>query len=116
MSSSTAAEALAANDALDEMVYVKGILEELFGAKASTIPLVLHTDSKNLWDAIQTTRLVDNHRLRADIGKLQESLRNKELSEVVRLAGKRMMADVLTKKGALGDRLVHVLRTCELMM
>ena len=38
VSSSTAAEALAANEALDEMVYIKGILEELFGPNADSIP------------------------------------------------------------------------------
>ena len=114
VSSSTAAEALAANDTLDAMVYVKAVLQELLGAKAINVPLILFTDSKNLWDAVQSTSLVENHRLRTDIAKLQESLKNNELSEFVRLGGKKMMADVLTKKGAYGYQLMHVLKTCEL--
>ena len=114
VSSSTAAEALAANETLDEMVYVKAVLVELLGTQADNLPLVLFTDSKNLWDAVHSTSLVENHRLRTDIAKLQESLKNNELSEFVRLGGKKMMADVLTKKGAFGYSLMHVLHTCEL--
>ena len=80
-SSSTAAEALAVNDTLDMMVYVKAVLVELLGEDARDIPLELVTDSRNLHNSVMTSTLVDNPRLRMDIAVLKESLSSRELSK-----------------------------------
>ena len=60
VTSSTAAEALAANDTLDELVYVQSVLIELLGDLARKIPLVLATDAKNLHRSVMNLTLVDN--------------------------------------------------------
>ena len=112
VSSSTAAEALAANDTLDAIVYVKSVLKELLGGEAEKIPIQLVTDSRNLHKAVLSLTLIENPRLRTDISKLQESLKEKELYEFMCVPGKEMMADVLTKNGASGFGLMKVLRTC----
>ena len=114
VTSSTAAETLAANDTLDEMVYVKSVLIELFKNRAAAIPLELVTDSKNLHKSVMTSTLVENPRLRTEVAKLKESLKCRELFKFDRVVGSRMVADVLTKKGAAGFKLMHLLRTCEL--
>ena len=114
VTSSTAAETYAANDTLDEMVYVKSVLVELFKERAVDVPLELVTDSKNLHKSVLGSTLVENPRLRTEVAKLKESLKNRELSKFDRVEGQRMLADVLTKKGAAGFKLMHLLRTCEL--
>ena len=76
--SSTAAEALASNDALDSLVYVKSVLQELMGNQFEHLPIVLSTDSKNLHKVVMGSSLVENPRLRTDIAILKESLQTRE--------------------------------------
>ena len=114
VASSTAAEALAANSALDMLVYVRSVLAELLGDCRKNIPLELYTDSANLHDAVMSSSLVENPRLRCDVAMLKESLKSRELSKFAHVKGKQMIADVLTKKGAAGFKLLSLLRTCEL--
>ena len=114
--SSTAAEALAANDTLDEMIYVKFVLKELLGDVVDGIPLHLITDSKNLHKSIESSTLAENPRLRTDIAKIKESLREKELKDFSRVVGSNMIADVLTKKGAPGVMLMNLLRSGKAIM
>lgn len=113
VSSSTAAESLAVNETLDELVYVKSVLKELLGDVVDQIPMELVTDSSNLYKAVQSSSLLENPRLRTEVAKLQESLRIKELSKFIHVPGKEMVADILTKKGAPGFILMKVFRTCE---
>ena len=114
VSSSTAAEALSANEALDDAVYLKAFLMEMFGVIASAIPIKLRTDSKNLHNAVISSTLAENPRMRVDISKLKESLKKEELKEFTHVCGKKMLANVLTKKGAPGFALMEILRTCSL--
>ena len=113
VSSSTAAESLAINDCLDELVYVKLVLSELLGRQAMDLPIHLFTDSRNLFKAVESSTSVENPRVRADIAKVKESLKEKELNGWYHVSGKDMLADVLTKKGAPGSKLLNVLRKCE---
>ena len=114
VSSLTAAEALAANDTLDSLVYVHSVLVETFGDVAKDIPLVLTTDAKNLHKSVMSTSLVENLRLRTDVAILKDSLKSRELNKLTLVAGKRMIANVLTKKGAAGVELMSILRTCKI--
>ena len=114
VSSSTAAEALAVNDALDEAVYVKEVLKELFGGAAVDIPIELYTDSRNLYRSVKGTSMLDNPRLRGDVAKLKESVKNGEVSKLIKIDGQEMIADCLTKKGANSSKLMNILRKCEL--
>ena len=110
VSSSTAAEALASNEALDELVYIKTVLCELLGDKMKNVPLHLTTDSKNLYNAVHSSTLVENARTRLDIAKVKDSLKDNELNSLILVKGKEMLADVLTKKGASALILMNVLR------
>ena len=110
VSSSTAAEALAANDTLDELVYLKEVLKEVVGTEANKIPIELFTDSRNLHRSVTSTSLVDNPRMRADVAKLKQSLENRELNYFWKVAGEQMLADCLTKKGASAEKLLKILQ------
>ena len=110
VSSSTAAEALALNDTLDEMVYIKEVLKESVGEKAANIPMEMFTDSRNLYKSVMSTSLVSNPRLRTDVAKLQESLRTGEVSRINLVPGQEMIADCLTKKGASSEHLKRILQ------
>ena len=92
---------------------MKLVLMELLGKQAMAVPVHLFTDSRNLFKAVESSTLVENPRVRADIAKVKESLREKELSAWHHVSGKDMLADVLTKKGAPGFKLLNVLRKCE---
>ena len=48
VTSSTAAEAMAVNDTLDEMVYIKEVLKEALGTDAESIAMELYTDSRRV--------------------------------------------------------------------
>ena len=109
VSSSTAAEALASNDTLDELVYLKEVLKELLGDVARDVPIELFTDSRNLHRSVMSTSLVDNPRLRADVAKLKQSLEEQELSKLWKVTGEEMIADCLTKKGASAEKLLKIL-------
>ena len=113
VSSSTDAEALAANDVLDEIVYIKEVLKELLGSKVTHVPLELFTDSKNLYRLVIGSSLADNPRLRTEVVKLQESLRCGELTKIHHVSGEHMIADCLTKRGASPVKLLNILRRNE---
>ena len=110
VTSSTAAEAMAVNDTLDEMVYIKEVLKEALGRDAESISMELYTDSRNLHKSVMSTSLNENPRLRADVAKLQESLKTGELNKFNQIGGHEMLADCLTKKGASSEKLRRIVR------
>ena len=110
VSSSTAAEALALNDTLDELVYIKEVLKEIIGDQVDNVPLELFTDSGNLYKSVMSTSLASNPRIRTDVAKLQQSLKSGEVTRISQIGGHEMIADCLTKKGASSDRLRNILR------
>ena len=76
--STTAAEALAANDTISEMTYIKAVLVEMVGESFSNMPMILKTDSKNLWKAVKTTALVEDPRLCLDIAASKKVLKSEK--------------------------------------
>ena len=106
--SSTAAEALATNETCDALMYILAVLKEILGD--IEIPLHLYTDSKNLHNSVNTTALCNDHRMRIDISRLKESVEKGEVSNFELVSSDVMLADVLTKKGAAGFKLMNILR------
>ena len=80
VSSSTAAAAISANEALDDMGYIKDVLTKILGSEAEKIPLRIVTDSRNLHKSVLNSTLVENLRMRTDLAKVN-SLKDKDLSE-----------------------------------
>ena len=65
VSSSTTAEALAANVAMNAMVYIKAVLVEVLGVQMNDVPLVLMADSRNWHRLVMSSSLVEDPRLRS---------------------------------------------------
>ena len=88
-------------------------MKELFGESAAQIPIELFTDSRNLYRSAIGCSMVDNPRLRTDVAKIKESMKNGELNKLYKIDKQDMLADCLTKKGACSAKLMNVLRTCQ---
>ena len=110
VTSSTAAEVLAINDAVGEAVYIQAVLGEVFGQVEKKVPIIVHTDSKNLYKAVRTTALVEDSKLRLDLAILKESLETGEIEELNLVTSGQMLANSLTKKGASTKSLMRVIR------
>ena len=109
VASSTAAETLALNEVISEVVYIKAILNEILG-DVNKIPVHMYTDSKNAKKAVYSTSLVDDPRLRTEIAMLCESIQKGEINKLFLIPGKMMIANCMTKKGASSRDLLEVLR------
>ena len=59
--SSLAGEALAMTGVIGETVYIKSVLSQIFGKRVSEIPVIIVTDSRNLEEAVYSTKLVDDY-------------------------------------------------------
>ena len=77
------------------------------------IPMRAYVDSRNLYEAIFSTKFFEDKKLRCDIAQIQESVEKEEVYLRWAKAGS-MLADCLTKKGANPDPLLEVLRTGKL--
>lgn len=110
MTSSTAAETLALNDLISEVVFVKSVLSEILGPDVMQIPINTYTDAKNVKRSVYSTSLVEDPRLRIEIATLQESIEKGELNQLACIPGKHMIANCLTKKGASAKDLLSILQ------
>jgi hypothetical protein len=72
VTSSTAAETLALNDIVSEVIFTKALLGEVFGSGISEVPVNLYTDSKNVIKSVNSTSMVEEPRLRIDMACLRE--------------------------------------------
>ena len=107
--SSLAAEALSLQEGLEDGFYHQSMIQELFG-KNCTTNIKAYTDSKSLIEAINSTKLVDDKRLRIDIGAIKESIQKHE-ADVRWCPGSKQLANCLTKKGAQSNDLLRVIQT-----
>lgn len=109
VTSSTAAETLALNEVISEVVFLQALLKEVMGEIAASIPSNIYTDSENVRKAVHSTATVDDPRLRTEISILQESLEKEEITQLVCIPGKYMIANCMTKRGASGKDLLEIL-------
>ena len=107
--STLAAEALALDDAADCCFYLKTILQEIFDQKIN-FPIILKTDSRNLYDAVHSTKTLEDRRLKIDICSLRQKLANKEIHTIEWIPKDFQLADCLTKIEAPTSKLIEVLR------
>ena len=104
--STLAAETMALIEGIEECLYLQSVLEEL----GYFVPITAVVDSKCLHDAIYSTKLVEDKRLRIDIGALKQLIAQNKLAEIKWCASDKQLANVLTKHGASPAQLLEVLR------
>ena len=109
--SSLAAEALSLLAGLETAIAFKNLFSELLGSHMSCVKIKGHCDNKPTCEAIYSTRLVDDKRLRMEIGGIREMITSKEVWSVDWLKGQQQLADCMTKGGQSGEYLCHVLET-----
>ena len=103
VSSTLAAEALALQEGIDESIYLQRMLSEM----SLAVPIHVYVDNRGLVDALHSTKLVQDRRLRIVIGALKQTM-EREINAVKWCPGEHQLADCLTKKGAKGSQLLHV--------
>ena len=110
VSSSTAAEALAVNNTISQMIFLKQFLRELTGVD---LPLHVYTDSNNLYKPVLSSKIMVDARDQLEVIKIKESLSCGELQSLSKVDSADMLADCLTKKGAPCFRFMNILRSCK---
>ena len=108
--STIAAETLSLQEGLESSFYYRKMLENIIGIPHKTIPVIAYVDNKSVIEAVQSTKLVDDKRLRVDIAAISESLTRTEVSEIKWCPGIIHLADSITKRGAAGYNLLNILK------
>ena len=106
--STLAAETLSLNEGLEASIHLNGILQELIGV---TVEVHAVIDNRSVVDAVRSTTTVDDKRLRRDISAVKQMLECGEVKSVTWVPGNRQLADVLTKRGVNGYKLLEVIQT-----
>ena len=81
------------------------------GVSPKTLPLIAYVDNKGLVEAVHSTRLVDDKRLRITIGAMKELLDSGEVNSVIWIPGNVQIVNCMTKKGASGYQLRSVVES-----
>ena len=77
--------------------------------KASSIPIFSYVDNNDLHNALHSTTLVSNKKLRIDIAAIKQTMTEENVS-VYWMPSTEMLADCLTKKGADTRKLLSVIQ------
>ena len=109
--STIAAETLALANGIDQAIFARRLISELLGWKEETLQIEAIIDNKSCLEAVNSTSLVDDKRLRREIASIKELLETKELQTVKWVPGDKQLADVLTKSGASNLKLMTVLHS-----
>ncbi|CAC5406207.1 unnamed protein product [Mytilus coruscus] len=113
--STIAAEALSLQDGLESSFYHRRIIEDILGLKHQTIPIEAYIDNKSVVEAVYSTKLVDDKRLRIDIAAIAESLASKEVNNIKWCPGDKQLANCMTKFGASSYELLQVIQTGKML-
>ena len=67
------------------------------------------TQTKNLFEAVYSTKLVKDRWLRIDMAQIQEAIQEEKI-DLLWIPGSKMLVDILTKKGVSVDSIFEVIR------
>lgn len=73
--STLAAEMLSLEEGLEASVYYRQMLEDILGIKSKSVHTEAYVENKSVIEAILSTRLVEDKRLRVDVAEIQELLK-----------------------------------------
>lgn len=112
--STLAAEVLGCLEGLEDCLYLKAVIRELFPHIKT--PIIAYVDSMSLKENIHSTTLVDNKQLRIDISAIKQMLSRNDVDAIRWCSGLRQLADCLTKRGASGELLRSIFLTGKLVI
>ena len=107
--STLAAEMLSLEEGLEASVYYGQMLEDILEIKSKSIQTEAYVDYKSVIEAILSTRMVEDKRLRVDVAAIQELLKLHDINGIQWVPGHLQLANVMTKQGAYGVHLLSVL-------
>ena len=107
-----ASETLALSEVADAGFLIASLMKEICALEKLPKTICI-TDNSSLKDMLETTRIIQDKRLRVDVARLRELTRNEEI-KVVWLPKEKQLADCLTKYGASADNLLSVLQSSNL--
>lgn len=113
--STLAAETLALQEGIEDAVYLRKMLVEVLNLTLK-IPLLAYCDCRSVVEAVHSTKMVDDRKLRIDIGALRESLQLGEITSIQWCPGSHQLANCMTKRGADGRQLLSILQTGRLSL
>ena len=91
--------------------YYRQMLEDILGYEHKTIRIEAYVDNKSVIEALFSTRMVEDKRLRVDVVAIQESLKLQDINLIQWIPGQLQLANVMTKQGASGFLLLKVLQS-----
>ena len=103
--STLGAETLALLEGVEEALYLRQLFREVFPGRK--FPIDVYIDNKSAIEAVQSTKLVGDRRLRLDVGSLKQTL-ERDVRRIVWVPGDQQLANCLTKRGACSDSLLQV--------
>lgn len=109
--STIAAEALSLLEGLENTCYIRQMLQEILGIVKIQIPIEAYIDNKSVTESIQSTKMVDDKRLRLDIAAIKELIETQQIQSVRWCPGKLQLADAMTKKGTSGYSLLSLIQS-----
>ena len=107
--STLAAETLALAEGLDDALYVKKMVQDLF--PNIKLPVYAKVDNRDLVEAIYSTKMVKDKRLRIELASIKEIIGDGLVEAVSWIETENQLADCMTKQGASGERLLSILRS-----
>eukprot|EP00794_Sanderia_malayensis_P010352 gene10352-11428_t len=104
------AQSISLRSAVGAAIYLGHLLSEFYkdNFKNNLIPITAFTDNLSLESNVRSTKQVKAKRLRIDIAEIEEVLREKEIKELKWGESKDQLADGLTKRAVLVDRIMNI--------
>ena len=108
-----ASETLIQVEAAEAAFWLSNLLSELY-CQNTAVKIHCYTDSRQLYEAVNSLKPIVDRRLRIDLSILKEMLERKEISEIRWIDSQKQLANCLTKKGASAVNLLTSLRSGKL--
>jgi hypothetical protein len=102
-----ASEAMSFAEAADAGYLISEMIKEVCG-RSTKVEINCFSDSKSLKDHLESSNIISDLRLRVDMARMQEMVELKEI-QIIWVAGRKQLADALTKHGASAALLMEVL-------
>ena len=113
--STLAAETLGLEEGLEASYYYREMLASILGVKPRSVMIEAYVDNKSIIEAILSTRLVEDKRLRVDVAAIKESLQLHDVKKIQWVPGHLQLANPMTKQGASGFNLLKVLQSGKML-
>ena len=108
--STIAAETLALANGLDNAIFTRRLISEMLGVPEKKLTIEAVIDNKSCLEAVYSTSLVEDKRLRREIAGIQELLETHVVKSVHWVPGEKQLCDVLTKSGVNSLKLLQVVQ------